>query len=98
MKKTPRSAGNGKIPILIQDHAKGSILQKLVAAPRRHWPVRVGVPFPTDELWTADTLDLRNEAGKSIPFEARATSSWRNGSVRWAVLDCCCDLDADQTK
>jgi len=49
--------------------------------------VTSGVPFPMGALKSVDTLRLRDEQGGLVPAQMQATATWRDGSVKWVLLD-----------
>ena len=61
-------------------------------------PVTSGVPFPIGALHSNMPLQLFDVRGKEIPLQHRTTAVWRDGSVKWALLDFQTDLAAKETK
>lgn len=52
------------------------------------WPMVTGVPFPKGALSWPSPVTLADEDGRSIPVQARVTSTWGpGGTVRWLLLD-----------
>jgi len=52
-----------------------------------HEPITVGLPFPFGAVPDAALLNLRDACGQRVPLQARALERWRDGSVKWALLD-----------
>lgn len=50
-------------------------------------PLRVGVPFACGELETVEHLVLSDAVGAPVPVQAAALKQWKDGSVKWALLD-----------
>jgi YetA-like protein len=50
-------------------------------------PVTVGLPFPAGLLAAPARLDLRDAAGEPVPLQTATLARWRDGSVKWALLD-----------
>jgi len=50
-------------------------------------PLRMGVPFAIAELDSADELVLCNPFGAPVPLQVTPLSRWKDGSVKWALLD-----------
>jgi hypothetical protein len=67
------------LPILVSSPVEGRDEQ--------HEPITVGVPLPQGEITDASALCLADDEGASVPLEATVTERWRDGSVRWALLD-----------
>lgn len=64
-----------------------------VAVTRR--PLTVGVPFPQGMLRDVGKLSVVSAAGGGatpVATQAVATSRWRDGSVRWALIDFTADV------
>lgn len=49
--------------------------------------VTSGLPFPMGALKTVSQLRLLDEEGRAVPLQVQATATWRDGSVKWALLD-----------
>jgi hypothetical protein len=56
--------------------------------------VTSGVPFPMGALKQDQHLRLLDEQGKEAPMQTRATATWRDGSVKWVLLDFQADVAA----
>lgn len=69
-----------------------------VGIARRAGPVTSGVPFPIGVLSTNTALQLFDAAGKRIALQHRTTATWRDGSVKWALLDFQTDVAAHETR
>ena len=50
-------------------------------------PVTTGVPFAQGALKDVSKLCVTDGNGKRLPCQFRKTSSWPDGSVRWALMD-----------
>jgi hypothetical protein len=50
-------------------------------------PATVGIPFPLGAVRDADALCLLDPQGKKLPLQRSVTSRWRDGSIRWLLLD-----------
>jgi exo-rhamnogalacturonan lyase-like protein len=50
-------------------------------------PVTTGVPFAKGVLKNVSGLSVVDANGKRLPCQFRQTSSWSDGSVRWALMD-----------
>lgn len=61
-------------------------------------PVTSGVPFPIGALKTNDVLQLQDASGQPVSLQHRTTATWRDGSVKWTLLDFQTDLAADEAK
>ena len=65
---------------------------------REHEPVTSGVPFPMGALKDAAQIRLLDERGQEIPLQAKASATWRDGSVKWVLLDFPLDAEANATR
>ncbi len=65
---------------------------------RNHWPVTVGVPFPSGMVTDPSRLTLADDHNAAAPLQTRVLSRWPDGSVRWALLDWQADLEAQQQR
>jgi hypothetical protein len=65
---------------------------------RRSAPVTSGVPFPMGALHTNTPLQLVDAQGQLIALQHRTTATWRDGSVKWALLDFQTDIAANETR
>jgi hypothetical protein len=54
---------------------------------RRREPVAVGIPFARGAALDPNLLSLTDEAGAPIPRQVRVLDRWRDGSIRWALID-----------
>ena len=50
------------------------------------WPMTSGVPFPQGKLGRAGDVRLRKN-GEEIPLQTRVMARWRDGSVKWLLVD-----------
>lgn len=57
-------------------------------------PVRGGIPFPLGQLKSGQPLRLLDAAGAALPYSARPTAHWYDGSVKWLLVDTQVDLPA----
>lgn len=60
-------------------------------------PVTSGVPLPEGAVRAADGVSLLDAAGQPIPCQVIPQALWRDGSLKWALLDFQADLPADST-
>jgi hypothetical protein len=67
-----------------------------MARPRGH--VTSGVPFPMGALKPTDSLRLLDAQGTAVPLQSQTTATWRDGSVKWVLLDFQTALAAGETK
>ena len=72
------------VPISVRDTSG-------VAGPR---PVASGIPLREGEVRPETPLVLTNEAGRALPLQTRPLAHWRDGSIRWLLLDTIADLPA----
>lgn len=63
---------------------------------RRGGPVTSGVPFPMGVLRTNTPVRLLNSAGAEVPCQSAVLATWRDGSVKWLLLDFQTDLRAGE--
>jgi len=61
---------------------------------RRPAVVTCGVPFAAGAMKDAARLSVQS-SGKAMPAQFAAISRWPDGSVRWALMDCQVDVDAN---
>lgn len=57
-----------------------------------HWPITVGVPFAQGAVKGVDDLCVVDDAGAPVACQFVVTGRWRDGSVRWALVDFHADL------
>ena len=50
-------------------------------------PVRISVPLPQGRVLTESMCELRDPHGMPIPVQARTLERWRDGSIRWLLVD-----------
>ncbi|HYG33558.1 MAG TPA: hypothetical protein VEC99_02160, partial [Clostridia bacterium] len=72
------SAATLRLPLTVTEDA---------GVARTNSPVTSGVPFPMGALSTNSNLRLLDEQGREVPLQFRVTATWRDGSVKWALLD-----------
>ena len=58
-----------------------------VGLTRQRKAVRMGIPFPVNQLHKAEQLTLLNDQGQVIPFQTNVLNTWHDGSIRWLLLD-----------
>lgn len=87
------------MPVLlfVQDHDLAGHFSNMVGAARKHWPVRVGVPFPKGKLRQVEGLTLLDR-NRSLPFQPQVTKRWPDGSIQWISGLALVDLAVSQTK
>jgi len=54
---------------------------------RESCPTRIGIPFPSSELFSTSELELIDNNGLSIPFQVKVTARWFDKSIRWILID-----------
>ncbi|HSB15320.1 MAG TPA: hypothetical protein VLE22_12745 [Bryobacteraceae bacterium] len=50
-------------------------------------PVTAGVPFPEGALGSDENLRVLDQAGRELPLQSRMQARWKDGSVKWVLLD-----------
>jgi hypothetical protein len=50
-------------------------------------PVTLGIPWPQGVLKESSYLSLQNEQGKDNPLQTTVLDKWKDGSIRWLLLD-----------
>ncbi|MGH7786109.1 MAG: beta-L-arabinofuranosidase domain-containing protein [Candidatus Binatia bacterium] len=68
------------------------------AVARRHWPLTFSVPFARGQLAAATSVQVVDEQGRPLPTQARPLAQWRDGSVRWLLVDTQVDLNRGQER
>ena len=79
-------ADRSSSPSATEEHlgAGGSLrFPALAAAARPAEPVTLALPLPAGTLPDPAGFRLLDEGGAPLPVQARATSRWPDGSVRW---------------
>jgi hypothetical protein len=61
---------------------------------RRGEPVTVGIPFPPDFCPDANSLEVLDGSGLSVPHQVEVLDRWPGGSIRWGLFDLCVDSGA----
>ena len=80
----PERSGALSVPLQVREEA---------GVARKEEIVTCGVPFPRGSLRSPDgprildDLRIIDGSGKEVPLQARTTGTWRDGSIRWALLD-----------
>jgi hypothetical protein len=64
---------------------------------RRSWPVTLGVPLPKGWLAAGSAVHVRGARGPLLA-QSRALAEWRDGSVRWLLVDFQADLQPRETR
>src|SRR4051794_7782775 len=49
--------------------------------------VTSGVPFPQGALKTNSPVQLLDSLGNKVHLQSQPTATWRDGSVKWLLLD-----------
>jgi hypothetical protein len=62
-------------------------VHELDGVDRHDWPVTFSVPFAPATMRENDPLRVIDENGTALPTQARAFRKWRDGSVRWMLVD-----------
>ena len=65
---------------------------------RQNEGVTSGLPFPMGLVKTNTPLRLLDERGAELPLQAQTTATWRDGTVKWVLLDFQTDLAAGSTR
>lgn len=65
---------------------------------RRDWPLTFTAPFPPATLRDGDSIRIRDEDGDVLATQARAFRKWRDGSVRWMLIDTRVSLQAHRER
>lgn len=71
--------------------------EKLSSFDRVKEPCSAAVPFPEGELFDAEKLYI-SDGGKRVLSQADATAYWKDGSVKWAIIDFLADLPGNGDK
>lgn len=62
-------------------------LRRGAAAPAHAEPVTVGVPFAPGMVGDTAQLAVRDGNGRLLPSQVEVLARWREGTVRWALVD-----------
>ncbi len=65
---------------------------------RQQWPVTSGIPLAAGALRDERAAALFDSAGRELPLQTETLVRWRDGSVRWLLLDFQIDLKAKERK
>ncbi len=68
-------------------HVRSSLDETVQGVPRHDEPVRLGIPLANGKYRDHHHLCLADSAGRRIPVQARPLDHWRDGSIRWVLLD-----------
>ncbi len=60
-------------------------------------PITNGVPFAPGVLRPNDPVSLVDASGKNVPIQTTVTNLWKDGSVRWLLIDTKATYAAGQT-
>jgi hypothetical protein len=71
-----------RVPIVVTRRRAGDALHDAT-----HEPITLGLPFAPGAVSDAALLNLRDASDRRVPLQARALERWRDGSVKWALLD-----------
>ena len=52
------------------------------------WPFTFGVPLPKGTLKSDRDVGMLSPEGTETPIQVRTTARWRDGSVKWLLIDC----------
>ncbi len=63
---------------------------------RSQWPVTSGVPFAEGTLHNEKAVALFNASDEEVPLQTEVLTRWKDGSIRWLLLDFQVDLPAHQ--
>ncbi len=50
-------------------------------------PVSFGLPLPEGWLTQGDAISVTTERGRAMPFGHKVTARWKDGSIKWLLLD-----------
>ena len=59
---------------------------------RTAWPLTRGVALPEGAVHDAQALRLECEDSRAVPTQLRPLSHWRDGSIKWVLIDFQTDL------
>jgi hypothetical protein len=59
---------------------------------RRGEPLTVGVPLPMGLARNAAGFTALHSDGSTLPVQAAAMERWRDGSLKWVLIDVCADI------
>ena len=85
---SPRSSDGRAVAIRVE--AAGARDGEAIA--RTNEPVRLGVPLAQGLCATESACRLRDPESRFVPIQARALDRWRDGSIRWLLVDFQCTL------
>ncbi len=71
--------------------------EKLSSFDRLKEPCSVAVPFPEGEVFDLENLAVADDNGQVLS-QAYATAYWKDGSVKWALIDFLADLPGNKSK
>ena len=58
---------------------------------RKQEPCYVALPYPKGRLWNKDSVVIKNSQG-NVLSQAKVTSHWEDGSIRWLFVRFLADL------
>lgn len=70
-------------------------IEEAAGVARRAWPVRVGVPFAPGRLASTDRVAVLAPNGKPVPAQLRSMGTWRDGSLKWLLVEFPADVPAN---
>ncbi len=59
-------------------------------------PVCFGLPLPEGWLTQGDAISATTDKGRALPFGHKATARWKDGSIKWLLLDIQVSLGAGE--
>jgi PcRGLX-like N-terminal RIFT barrel domain/PcRGLX-like protein central beta sandwich domain/PcRGLX-like protein C-terminal alpha/alpha toroid domain len=71
-------------------------LKEETGVDRANTPVSFGFPLPKGALYNVAHFNLLSKTGKTLPFQAAATSFWPDKSLRWVLIDTTVSLKANE--
>lgn len=63
------------------------LVDEVAGQGRTEVPLTTGVPFPQGMLKPGQTVELTGPDGRRLPVQTAVTGTWRDGSVKWLLLD-----------
>ena len=81
--------------------ASGSIalnVEERAGVARTLAPVTAGVPFPEGALVDGANVRLIDENGGEQPLQTEALGRWRDGSIKWLLVDFQTDVKANANR
>ncbi len=72
-------------------------MEERAGVERRGEVVTSGVPFPMGGLRNDAQVRLLDAKAREVPLQVRTTATWKDGSVKWLLLDFQTDVDAGKS-